>query len=581
MKHLSVAFFASLTLVEALSSMERPQSTSDQEKIVTFEIPNQSSQEILKKYVCCSKTLKDMLDETGDNNLPVPAPIAKSFDLIKPYFQLAYSANNGSKETLKTLQQKFANHSDKELAAMINAFHYLDIPLLQNEATKHLLQPDRIDQCLKKGSDQLSANKDITLPMAQAMLKEFPKIREGWLTHLTTKMQQFCQLGMADENPQSISISPLSICFNHDGRTLAVGSCDNTVQLWDSSGASNQIIGHPFTGHTSCVNSVCFNPDGSLLASGSDDQTIRLWGIKRYSNFSENPLMGHTGDVNSISFNNQGTLLVSGSDDQTIRLWDPQTGTQIGNPFTGHTAIVNSVCFNNSILVSGSYDNTIRLWDPRTGHQTCKPLTGHTRGVTSVCSSHDGTLLASGSDDQTIRLWDPQSGAQIDNPLMGHKSRVASVCFHPDDKSLASGSYDKTIRLWNANTGAQIGEPLTGHRKEVRSVRFSPGGTLLASASLDEGIQIYPIQIHNWFAQEIKPEQVALLKHAQQVKTLDFTAHPGISMIALPDILRQKMPVSLWQKIKKNWNSLSPAQKDLAISTPLLAALGIAQINGY
>ena len=52
-------------------------------------------------------------------------------------------------------------------------------------------------------------------------------------------------------------------------------------------------------------------------------------------------------------------------------------------------------------------------------------------------------------------------------------------------------------------------------------------------------------------------------------------------MIALPDILRQKMPVSLWQKIKKNWNSLSPAQKDLAISTPLLAALGIAQINGY
>ena len=74
------------------------------------------------------------------------------------------------------------------------------------------------------------------------------------------------------------------------------------------------------------------------------------------------------------------------------------------------------------------------------------------------------------------------------------------------------------------NTGTQIGEPLTGHRKEVRSVRFSPGGTLLASASLDEGIQIYPIQIHNWFAQEIKPEQVALLKHAQQVKTLDFTA---------------------------------------------------------
>lgn len=61
-----------------------------------------------------------------------------------------------------------------------------------------------------------------------------------------------------------------------DGRTLASGSYDKTIRLWDVATARSL---HICTGHFDYVTSVAFSPDGLTLASASDDGTIRLWSV--------------------------------------------------------------------------------------------------------------------------------------------------------------------------------------------------------------------------------------------------------------------------------------------------------------
>jgi hypothetical protein len=109
---------------------------------------------------------------------------------------------------------------------------------------------------------------------------------------------------------------------------------------------------------------VAFSPDGKTLASGSLDNTIILWDVEIRQRIGD-PLIGHKGTINTLAFNPDGQTLASGSSDNTIILWDVATRQPIGDPLTGHTASVLSLAFSpdGKTLASGSADDSIILWD--------------------------------------------------------------------------------------------------------------------------------------------------------------------------------------------------------------------------
>ena len=286
---------------------------------------------------------------------------------------------------------------------------------------------------------------------------------------------------------QAHTDTTLALAFSPDEHTLASGSDDGSVKLWEVESSALLWSGWNTKG-TLCL---AFSPDGRLLANGGVDATVRLWNARRGTPLEELP---HPSPVLSLAWSPDGRLLASGDFKGTIRLWEMQQTepARCVQTLSGHANLVRGLAFapDGSRLASASWDSTVKLWELASG-RCLQTLVGHTERLQALAWSPDGGTLASGSFDHTIRLWDGQEGSSR-VVLQGHSGDVYSLAFTPDSRHLLSGSNDGTLRLWEVES-SQCVRVMQGSVTSLYDLDWSPDSTQLASGGTDTLVTIWDV----------------------------------------------------------------------------------------
>ena len=300
-----------------------------------------------------------------------------------------------------------------------------------------------------------------------------------------------------------------SLTFSSNGKMLASGSLDRTVQLWDIEKSKKLVT---FKGHKGGITAVAFSKDGNTLASGDEKNVIKLWDLKTKQNRAT--LNEHTNGVYALAFSPDGKTLASGSSDGTIRFWNPVTGRKINTFSTGHIESVQAIAFsvNDSTLSSAAFNGTVDVWNLKSREEINTFIDAQNDSCNAVVLSSDAKLLAcqgsnsilfnpsgisrrgGGKSRDTIQLWDVDTSDEIFGPWQNIKATTNALSISPDNNILAANIEGKGISLWNVNVPIKllishfdVREPFT------RSLLFSPNGKHFATYGTYVQTQIWNV----------------------------------------------------------------------------------------
>ncbi|MCY1143577.1 TIR domain-containing protein [Actinoplanes sp. Pm04-4] len=270
---------------------------------------------------------------------------------------------------------------------------------------------------------------------------------DGMLTVWSDEAKPLTALA-ASADPRTMAVSPDGRKFAVGGGTadagiVAVGSVDSPARPV----AAN-------TGQQNIVDDLAFSPDGRTVAAGSWDGTVQLMNVTNAASPSTIGRLRPGGDdappenVRAVAFAPDGKTLAVGSD-RVLRLWDPAGQRPIGEPveLDGEAGAVAYSPDGRTLVAAAG--NTVRLWDVASGTALGSGAL-HDSTVRDVAFGPDSRLLATTTSAGQVRLWDLFDRA--DPRQLGDPRAVGGpswfVTFSPDGSRLAAGG-GPAVYIWD------------------------------------------------------------------------------------------------------------------------------------
>ncbi|MFX0579366.1 TIR domain-containing protein [Nocardia nepalensis] len=284
------------------------------------------------------------------------------------------------------------------------------------------------------------------------------------------------------------------LALSPDARTLATGSPDRTVSLWDISDRQHpRRLGQPLTGLDGAVRAIAFAPDGKRLAVGSERNTL-VWEITTPSAPRRLGRGLYDETVQGLAFADDNRLLAFSITGKELRLWDisdtdaPEQMGRVPVGFFGSAAYSAAV----DVLVTVADNETGQLWDvrdlahPRRVGDTLRPRVSK---FTATFDPTGGLLAALGQDlEGQIVLWDitdRDHPIQIGERVDTDSDAVYAAQFSTDSHRLVAGYDSGVVRIWDLG-------PLNDLRSRPAETACATVGSGLDEAGWGQYVQEIP-----------------------------------------------------------------------------------------